>query len=389
MSGIPVQSLEHSIEKLIHNGISVAIAEQTEPPSKLKSIVPRKIVRIITPSTYTSTKDENSSYNNFLLSIEYMQKSYSIAYIDISTSEFYTSTFSSEENMIREVIKISPKEILISTKLSSQQPQLSEKIENQINTKIITIDPFYFDNKLSSDKLHKTLGVVSLDGFGLKNLNASINACGAILTYLENDLFVETKVINSIIKRDITKSLIIDHTTLTHLEVFYSHSGKSLFEVMNNTKTAMGERLLKNSLFYPLTDINKIVERQNHVKELLDNSIDLSSDLSGIKDIERLMTKISNYKATPSDLLTLALSLEKIPLIVKSLSSTLPTTKSKLKVIPLAKKILETIEITHNEYFIKKGADQSLDAIKEIENNSMSLINAYREKCREDLGIKT
>ena len=160
--------------------------------------------------------------------------------------------------MIREVIKISPKEILISTKLSSQQPQLSEKIENQINTKIITIDPFYFDNKLSSDKLHKTLGVVSLDGFGLKNLNASINACGAILTYLENDLFVETKVINSIIKRDITKSLIIDHTTLTHLEVFYSHSGKSLFEVMNNTKTAMGERLLKNSLFYPLTDIIKL-----------------------------------------------------------------------------------------------------------------------------------
>ena len=91
------------------------------------------------------------------------------------------------------------------------------------------------------------------------------------------------------------------------------------------------------------------------------------------------MTKISNYKATPSDLLTLALSLEKIPLIVKSLSSTLPTTKSKLKVIPLAKKILETIEITHNEYFIKKGADQSLDAIKEIENNSMSLINAIEK----------
>ena len=159
--------------------------------------------------------------------------------------------------------------------------------------------------------------------------------------------------------------------------------------MINHTKTAMGERLLKNSLLYPFTNKTSIVERQEATKELLDDDIDLCETLSGIKDIERLMTKIGGGKAAPSDLLILARSLDKVPTLIKALHGKLSHYTSLYKNIPPVRDILKTIDTGNGPYFIAKGIHEKLDHLKSLENQSSSHLKGYEERCRTDFGIKT
>lgn len=389
MAGIPVSTLEGYLEKLIDKGISVAIAEQTENPKDAKGIVGRAVTRVITPATFTSSKDQNSGANNFLLSISLLNKSYAIAYTDTSTSEFFFSCFNSSEEMIKEILRINPKEILVSKALFSKGVSFIEKIEQMSNARFLAIDPLYFDHKMCIERLHKHLLVASLDGFGLKGETASINACGALFSYLENDLFFDVSVIKDIRKRETKNFLSLDKQALSHLEIFHSASGRSLLEVINYTKTAMGERLLKNSLLYPFTDKQNIISRQNHIKELLNADIDLTEALSGIKDIERLMTKISSGKASPSDVLLLACSLEKAPSLIGRLSGSLSEITNIYRQIPIISTILKTIDTDGSAYFISKGINERLDHLKSLENKSSIHLKGYEEQCRSTFGIKT
>jgi DNA mismatch repair protein MutS len=388
MAGIPVSTLEGYLEKLIDKGISVAIAEQTENPKDVKGIVARSVTRVITPATFTSSKDQNSGTNNFLLSISYLNKSYAIAYTDTSTAEFFFSNFSSSEDMVKEVLRISPKEILAGKDLLSKKVSFIEKIEEMSSARFLPINPFYFDHKMCVERLHKHLSVASLDGFGLKGETSSINACGALFSYLENDLFFDVTVIKDIRKRETKNFLSLDKQALSHLEVFHSASGLSLLQIINHTKTAMGERLLKNTLYYPFTDKKKICTRQNNIKELLNGEIDLGGTLSGIKDIERLMTKISCGKGSPSDLFILAHSLEKTPSLIGRLSGALSEDTSIYRAIPAVSTILKTIDTDSGPYFIAKGINERLDHLKSLENRSSGHLKGYEERCRSDFGIK-
>ncbi|MCH9624728.1 MAG: DNA mismatch repair protein MutS [Chlamydiia bacterium] len=388
MAGIPVSTLDGYLEKLIDKGISVAIAEQTENPKEVKGIVGRAVARVITPATFTSSKDQNSGSNNFLLAISFLNKSYAIAYTDTSTAEFFFSSFNSSEEMVKEILRIHPKEILVSKSLLSKKMAFIERIEEMGNTRFLPIDPFYFDHKMCVERLHKHLVVSSLDGFGLKGESSSINACGALFSYLENDLFFDVSVIKDIKKRETKNFLSLDKQALSHLEVFYSASGPSLFQIINHTKTAMGERLLKNSLFYPFIDKKSICERQNNIKELINGDIDLDCALSGIKDIERLLTKISSGKGTPSDLYILASSLEKAPYLIKRLSGALSLKTYAYKEIPAVAAILKVIDTDSSPYFIAKGINERLDHLKSLENKSSGHLKGYEERCRADFGIK-
>ncbi|MCH9620913.1 MAG: DNA mismatch repair protein MutS [Chlamydiia bacterium] len=389
MAGIPVRSIDGYLEKLIDHGLSVAIAEQTQNPKDVKGIVGRKVTRVLTPATFTSSKDQNSGSNNFLLAISHLNKSYSISYTDTSTSEFFFSSFTDSESMINEIERINPKEILIDSKLKDKTLPFLKTIESQINAQLISVDSFYFDHKMCIDKLHKHLKVASLDGFGLKGETSSINACGALFFYLENEIFFDTSSISSIKKRDTAKFLRLDHAALSHLEIFSSTSGSSLFEVMNYTKTAMGERLLKNSLLYPLINSDAIKKRQSFIKELLEQDVDLSKDLKGIKDIERLMTKIGSGRANPADLFFLSSSLDKIPGIIKTLSNTLSIMTKSFSPLDLVSTILNTLAISESEYFIAQGVNEELDHLKALEKNSTALLKNYEDRCKENLGIKT
>lgn len=389
MAGIPARSLETYIEKLIGCGLSVALAEQTQNPAETTTLVERKIKRVITPATFTSKVDENTGTNNFLLSISHLNKSYAISYTDTSTSEFFFSSFSTSGEMVEEILRISPKEILVSAAFFSKEKSFIDNITSLIKTRVNPIDPFYFDHKASIDRLHKCLNVASLDGFGLKGETAAINACGALIIYLTNHLFLDVSFLKNLVKRDTAACLSIDHSALAHLEIFFSPSGKSLFEVINFTKTPMGERLLKNSLLYPLICKEQIIKRQNCIKELLEKDVDLSSSLSGIKDVERLMTKIAEGRANPNDLFLLAISLNKISSIIKDLHGTLAPFISSLPKLPLVDAILQTIVIDDSEYYIAPSINAELDRLKSLEKGSSAHLQAYEDRLCEELDIKT
>ncbi|MCH9811727.1 DNA mismatch repair protein MutS [bacterium] len=389
MAGIPVSTLEGYLEKLIDKGICVAIAEQTENPADVKGIVGRAVTRVVTPATFTASKDQNSGTNNFLCAISLLNKNYAIAYTDTSTGEFFFSSFDSASEMAAEVLRIAPKEILISKALLSKKLSFVEKIQKNSTSTFVPVDALYFDHKLCIEKLQKTLAVASLDGFGLKGETASTNACGALLTFLENDLFFDISVIKEIHKRETKKYLSIDKNALAHLEIFYSQNGPSLFQVINYTKTAMGERLLKNSLYYPLTNKAAIEKRQMHTAELLENEVELTTFLTGIKDIERLNAKTLAGKAHPSDLALLATSLEKLSPLMGALKDTLSSITAGCTLPAVVSEILRTIHIQSGPYFIAKGIDARLDRLKELENSSALHLKRYEEKCKEDFGIKS
>jgi DNA mismatch repair protein MutS len=389
MAGIPIQSLENYLEKLIDAGLTVAIANQSKIDKEGKTTVTRSVNKILSKATFSVQKEGSSPDNNFLLSISILNQSHAIAYIDISTSEFFTSSFATSEKMVEEILRVKPKEILLCSKLSAKGPKFMEEILSQIDTKYIKIDPFYFDHKTSIERLQKLLKVSSLDGFGLKGEISSINACGALCCFLENDIFFNVGGIYSIQKRNTENHLSLDHNTLHHLEIFTSASGYSLFDVLNHTKTAMGARLLKNTLFYPLKEKTAIIKRQNSIKQLLNNRTDLSFALSGIKDIERLLAKIISSNPSPSDLILLAQSLEKIPLIIKDLKGSLSEYSSNFPELLIAQKILDTIKIDHSDYFIKENIEEKLDHLKSLEKESASHLKAYEEVCKQNLGIKS
>jgi DNA mismatch repair protein MutS len=389
MAGIPAVSLETSLEKLIDKGLRVAIAEQMEPSFEGKGIVKRKVTRVETPSTFTSKRDQNSGSNRFLLSLCFLNQSYSIAYTDTSTAEFFFSTFLDVNKMKEELLRVMPKELLVSSKLISSPPSFLDDIKESFNGKMIPIDPFYFDHKMCVEKLHRHLNVSSLDGFGLKGDLSAINACGALLTYLENHIFFDTSVITTFKKQETATCLSLDPTTLAHLEVFHSPSGSSLFKTINFTHTSLGERYLKRALFYPLIDREKILFRQKCVATFLEKSIDLSAELSPIKDIERLMTTIARKKGSPLDLILLANSLVQLPKIIKKLPSSLSALTDGYSDFPLASTILNTLSLDHTDYFIAKGVNPTLDRIKLVETNASLLIKSYEEQSKQTLGIKT
>lgn len=388
MAGIPAQTLHTNLDKLIGLGVSVAIAEQAEKKDD-KTIVDRAVTSIVTPATYTPEKNFNSGQNNFLLAISFVNKSYAISYIDTSTAEFYTSSYNSKEEIAAEVIKISPKEVLVCQKHYKKSGDFFETIQRQIKTQIIPVNSHYFSHEACIEKLHQHFQVRSLDGFGLKGEVACINGCGAILQYLENEIFFDASIVKNIVKRDFSNYLFLDYTTLSHLEVFTSNSGKSLVDTMNYCKTAMGIRKLKNSLLYPLIDKDEIITRQHIVETMINKDIDLSEQLQTVKDIERLLAKIGRRKATPSDLLMLGSSLKQYPLLKTQLQDVLKELCRVASLHDLSSAIETTIDTDQDGYIIAKGINEELDKLKSMEKNSCELLQEYEQKCKDRLGIKT
>lgn len=406
MCGVPFHAAEIYIDRLITKGFRVAIAEQMEDPQTTKGLVKREISRILSPGVIINSNLLQDKSNNFFISLSQISSIFGIAIIDLSTSEFSAIEIETEKDLINEIYKLKPSEILVSRKFKDQNENLLQKLSIDLNFLITEKDEWYFDFELAHSKLISHFNLSHLDSFGLKGMSASIISAGALIAYLSEDLSINLDHIKSIKKENLSSYMSIDYSTMKNLEIIdsynYYNKENTLLNLLDKTTTAMGGRLLKNWLKFPLLDIQKINQRQATISEILKNFekfLKIRSFLENVRDLQRLLIRIINQSATPRDLSTLRFSIKVIPQIKDLLNNSdsflLTKIQEDLKDIsPLLNLLDEAlveqppIRLSDGNIF-KDGYNKELDELKQISQNSFSWLNKYQEELKNETNIKT
>lgn len=321
MCGIPFHAAETYINRLVANGHKVAICEQMEDPKKAKGIVKREVIKIVTPGTNLNTQALDETKNNYMMCIVYLGDKMGVSIADYSTGDFFVTELEKENELIDEINKFCPSEIIVNEYFEMRGINLFE-LNNKLGITESTLDNWYFDDDTCRNKLLTHFGVGTLDGMGLKDYSVGITASGALLTYLYETQKSNMPHITSLQPYTTGKYMIIDSSSRRNLELVETMREKqkrgSLLWVLDKTKTAMGARKLRSIIEQPLIDKKEIIKRQDAIEELCNNAIDreeIREYLNPVYDLERIMTKISCKSANPRDLIAFKNSLKMLPYI--------------------------------------------------------------------------
>ena len=320
MCGFPHHSAEKYIARLVAKGYKVAVCDQLEDPKKTKKLVKRGVTRVVTPGTVIEDGMLDAKNNNFLISIASDSKNIGLAFIDISTGEFAVTEFNirNAKNIIdTEIARLLPSEILLSEDLDEELMVFINESSN-LRCEKYALKLSYGDTNESILKQH--FKTDSLRGFGIDEYNAGVVAAGIIMQYISetNPAFMQT--ITTIYNYSTANFMSLDSAARRNLELVKAMNadskGVSLLSVIDKTKTAMGGRLLRNWIDRPLLDVSEINHRLDVVSIFFNNQLILEETkriLSGVMDIERIMSRIVSKVASPKDLRALSESIKQIP----------------------------------------------------------------------------
>lgn len=394
MAGIPAHTCETYIDRLVGRGYRVAIAEQVEDPKVAKGLVKREIVRLITPGSVIHSTLLSDKSNNFMACLAQVNSIYGLAILDLTTADFRVMEFQDEKELLDELGRLDPKELIVAEKCWKKLPDLS--IPSTLLSTQVRED-WHFDHRFAYDSLVKHFQVHTLDGFGLKGMTVAINAAGALLAYVKDDLNLHINHIKTISPHHLSKYMTLDRITQKHLELIepLHEKGKTLLKVLDETATPMGGRLLKEWLLHPLLSVSEIQNRQDYVAKFLqvpmESSI-LRKYLKEIRDLERLIMRIETGYATPRDLVGLKCSLEPFPQISSFLSKlgmdSLPDFSEMTHKIDKAIVEAPPLRLTEGGIF-KLGYNAELDELKTLKSDSQTWLASYQTRLRDETQIKT
>ena len=326
MCGIPYHAADSYVSKLVSQGFKVAIGEQVEDPKLAKGLVKREIIRVITPGTQTEETALEEGKNNYLSAIYPGNSGIGLATVDISTGELYSLSVSDSKELLDEISRFSPKEILCPIGFLEDK-ELSSALDSRFNLSVTEKEKEYF-GKEEADKILSTHFSSSIPGLGLEHAPLERRALGACLRYLydtQKNILSHIRHIERFHREDY---MLLDLSTQRNLELWETLRDKkkrgSLLWVLDKTHTAMGSRMLRHFLERPLRERKKMEERLDCIEELCQRYIDgeeLREYLDSIYDMERLIGKISISSANARDMLALKSSLQFLPVIKRTLSS--------------------------------------------------------------------
>ncbi|MDP1880900.1 MAG: DNA mismatch repair protein MutS [Parachlamydiaceae bacterium] len=405
MSGVPFHTCELYIDKLVSKGYRVAVAEQIGDKQS-KSIVKREIVRMVTPGTVINSTLLSEKTNNFIASVIFHNKTFGLSCLDLTTGEFWVTEFSQEKDLINEIYRLNPAEFLTSEKFKKNHNDLFDEIGQSYSCLVNTQPDWHFDYQSCHDYLLRHFTVYHLDGYGLQEMPAAISASGALLKYIKDSLSLPVHHITDIRVFSTSNFLTLDCTTLRNLEITQSLQDKSkkntLLEVLDKTLTSMGGRLIHQWIKQPLLSLHEIQQRQQGIQSFLDHEPGLDAlrnHFIHVKDIERIMMKISSGYATPRDILALHHSFEPIAslkILLNQFSNPwIQREADKLDPLPemnqrIAQAIVEEPPLRIGEGRIfKDGFHRELDELREISRDNKAWIAKYQNELREETGIKT
>ncbi|MEE2656615.1 MAG: DNA mismatch repair protein MutS [Chloroflexota bacterium] len=327
MAGVPAQALEVYLARLIKRGYKVAICEQVSDPNTGPGLVDREVVRIVTPGTVIETSLLNEKTNNYLAAIMVKGDEVGLAYADITTAEFTTAQLSMS-SLALELERLTPAEILVPRGLGIDTILGEMRDTNRdLNRPLVTsFDPNVFSSDMARRNLLEHFHVGTLEAFGCENLPLATQAAGGLLAYLQDTQKGMIVQLTALYTYTPERYMNLDPQTRRNLELFDAGrfgGGTALIDILDQTRTPMGGRLLRRWLGQPLLDRAELERRLDVVDWLHTSSVrreEISMLLASISDLERLVNRIYSGVALPRELVTLRHSLEAVPGLIRLLS---------------------------------------------------------------------
>ena len=409
MAGFPHHALDTYLPKLIRAGKRVAICDQLEDPKKkreaikgkkglsaMDKMVKRGITELVTPGVAMSDNVLNYKENNFLAAVHFGKGSCGVSFLDISTGEFLTGegTFDYVEKLLG---NFQPKEVLFDR-------AKKQDFERYFGTRLCTfeMDDWVFTDQTARQKLLKHFGTKNLKGFGVDHLNNGVVAAGAILQYLEITQHTQINHITSLARIEEDKYVRMDRFTIRSLELIapMNEDGSSLLNVIDNTITPMGGRMLRRWMVFPLKDEKPINERLDVVDYLFrepDFRECINEQFHRIGDLERIISKVAVGRVSPREVVQLKNALMAIqPVKTACLYAKSDTLKRIGEQLNLCESLRDRIEkeiqadppqLVAKGNVIALGYNQELDDLRSIRDNGKQYLLEIQEKEVEQTGI--
>ena len=409
MAGFPHHALDTYLPKLIRAGKRVAICDQLEDPKKkreaikgkkglsaMDKMVKRGITELVTPGVAMSDNVLNYKENNFLAAVHFGKGSCGVSFLDISTGEFLTGegTFDYVEKLLG---NFQPKEVLFDR-------AKKQDFERYFGTRLCTfeMDDWVFTDQTARQKLLKHFGTKNLKGFGVDHLNNGVVAAGAILQYLEITQHTQINHITSLARIEEDKYVRMDRFTIRSLELIapMNEGGSSLLNVIDNTITPMGGRMLRRWMVFPLKDEKPINERLDVVDYLFrepDFRECINEQFHRIGDLERIISKVAVGRVSPREVVQLKNALMAIqPVKTACLYAKSDTLKRIGEQLNLCESLRDRIEkeiqpdppqLVNKGDVIALGFNQELDDLRSIRDNGKQYLLEIQEKEIAQTGI--
>jgi DNA mismatch repair protein MutS len=397
LAGFPHHALDNYLHKLVKGGFRVAICDQLEDPKLAKGIVKRGVTEMVTPGTATQDKLLENRSNNFLAAVYFAQPLTGIAFLDISTGEFFAAEGSLEYiEQLLETLK--PAEVIFER---SYQKTFRENFGVRFYSH--TLESWVFDEPYARESLLRHFQTHSLKGFGIESMSLGIVAAGAVLHYLKETEHPHLQHITRIQRLDRNHYLWMDQFTVRNLELLPAGDHRfSLLQTLDHTVTPMGARLLKRWMLMPLNDLQMIAERLALVEFLIKETglrARLLMHISACGDMERMLSRIPSKKINPREVLQLARGLQEIQEIKISCAGYTEPLLLKLATlmdphVPIADRIVKELSdhpsaLAAKGNIIRTGVDPELDELRNIALHGKQWLAELQQKESIETGISS
>lgn len=398
MAGFPHHALDTYLPKLVRAGKRVAICDQLEDPKLTKKLVKRGITELVTPGVALADNVLNYKENNFLAAVHFGKDKCGVAFLDISTGEFLTGE--GNVDYIEKLLgNFSPKEVLYNSNKKSL-------FEQYFGSKycVFELDDWAFTEQTARQKLTTHFGTQSLKGFGVDNLNDGVVACGAIMQYLELTQHKNIAHITALSRIEEEKYVRLDKFTIRSLELLQSmhEGGASLLNIIDQTITPMGGRMLKRWLVFPLKN-KKAIEQRLDIVEHIKNNNDfeqiLSNNMSRIGDLERIISRVAVGRVSPREVVQLKNALDAIvPIKEACIYSKNESLRRMGEQINLCESVRQRItkeikpdppQLVNKGGVIASGVNAELDELRTISHSGKDYLLRIQERETEKTGISS
>ena len=397
LAGFPHHALDTYLHKLVKGGFRVAICDQLEDPKFAKGIVKRGITEMVTPGTATQDKLLEHQSNNFLAAIQFGESIQGIAFLDISTGEFFT-TQGSPDYIDQLLQTLQPAEVIFQR---NHQKIFKETYGDRFYT--YSLESWVFDEAYAKEILLRHFQTHSLKGFGIEMIPQGIIAAGAIIHYLKDTEHPNLQHITTIQRLERENYLWMDQFTVRNLELLPNTEHQfSLLRSLDNTVSPMGARMMKRWMLMPLKDLIPINERLDLVEYFIrepDLRTKLIHHIKLCGDIERMLSRIPSRKISPREVLQLGRSLHEIFRIQQiSINSPDPYLKRLAALLnpclPMADQILTQLvdnppAIASKGNLVRPGVDAELDMLRNIASNGKQYLAELQQKESLSTGISS
>ncbi len=397
LAGFPFHAVDTYLPKLVRAGERVAICEQLEDPKTVKGLVKRGVIELVTPGVAMGDNILPSKENSFLASIYFGKQQTGVAFLDISTGEFYVAE-GSDTYIDKLLSNFQPKEILY-------QRGCEDRFSSRFGSRHYTyrLDEWVFSEEVNREKLCKQFSTTSLKGFGVDHFTSGISAAGAILYYLEFTEHRDTAHIDSIARIDQEEYVWIDKFTIRNLELFSSNGSRErcgFADVIDRTLTPMGGRRLKRWVAMPVRSIEEINRRLDVVEHLTRDgefAEAVREQIAQVGDLERLVSRIATGRILPREMIQLKTALAAVAHFKALLDSTdaeqLNLLGGELDPLEGVRERLERelYPDPSNQLqkggFIAPGVDAELDDLRRIARHGKQVLDQILERESERTGI--